>query len=153
MSSNSRLWRLGLAAVVFTAPALFSQQATDTKVFACPAAITTGESAVPPWRIETAKDAGKKGSHKFLRPSIYNGTPGKEEYDLAPDDEQTQGHRVRQTWKLSDYRDNNLFLRCRYLGTETTLVANLPLPLKTCTFTFLNTGASQPIASPEFSCK
>jgi hypothetical protein len=148
-----RQWRLGLAAVVFAVPTLLSQSVTDTTAFACPATITIGESAAPPWRMEVAKDPGKKGLHKFLRPSIYNGTPGKEEYDLAPDDEQTQGRRVRQSWKLSDYRDNNLFLRCRYAGTGATLVVNLPLPLKTCTFTFQNTGSNQPIAAPEFSCK
>ncbi len=94
-----------------------------------------------------------KSAHKFERPSIYNGTPGKEEYDLAPDDTQTKGKQVRETWKLADYRDMNLFLRCRYLGTQEVVVLNLPAPLKTCAFTFVNVPGDHPVASPVFECK
>jgi len=94
-----------------------------------------------------------KMQHRFLRPSLYNGTPGKEEYELAPDDEQIQGKRVTQTWKASSYRDMNLFVRCRYSSTAATVVANLPAQFKTCTFRFQNTGGNQPIADPSFECR
>jgi hypothetical protein len=139
MWSSKRLF-LFLAAQ----PILFSQ---STPQFTCPATITVTESAsvASPWQAETAKS-----EHKFERPSIYNGDPGKQEYDLAPDDTQTTGKRVKQTWNLTDYRKMNLFIRCRYQGTPATVVTNLPAPLKTCTFTFQNT---HPITTPTFTCK
>ena len=91
--------------------------------------------------------------HPFLRPSIYNGIPGKQEYELAPDDEGTRGSSVRQAWKLSDYREMNLFVRCRYADAQSVVVKDLPKPLVTCTFKWRKTGATQPIASPAFVCR
>lgn len=91
--------------------------------------------------------------HKFLRPSLYNGTPGKEEYELAPDDTRTQGTAVRQTWKLSDYRSMNLFARCRYSGTSATVTADLPAKMNTCTFSFVHDPAKGEISSPAFECR
>src|SRR5271163_2308821 len=112
MSSSSRV---ALAAILLLAvQAILSGQNTSAP-FTCPATISVA-----------------KAEHKFERPSIYNGTPGKQEYELAPDDTQTQGKQIRQTWNLADYRDMNLFVRCRYLGTKQTVVKNLPAPLKTC---------------------
>ena len=132
--SSSR--RVSLAAVLlFVGESILSSQSTPAPApFTCPASITDGK-------------------HKFERPSIYNGTPGKEEYELAPDDTQTQGKQVKQTWKLSDYRDMNLFVRCRYLGTKETVVKNLPAPLKTCIFSFRDMPGNQPVGSPVFECK
>jgi hypothetical protein len=94
-----------------------------------------------------------KSDRKFERPSIYNGTPGKREYELAPGDTVTKGKDVRQTWNLADYRDMNLFVRCRYIGTKETVTLNLPAPLKTCEFTFRDMPGNQPVASPVFACK
>jgi hypothetical protein len=90
--------------------------------------------------------------HKFLRPSIYNGTPGSKEYELAPDDD-SHGASVRQIWKLSDYREVNLFVRCRYADTEAVVVKDLPKPLQTCLFTWRNRGGQQPITDPVFACR
>jgi len=130
------------------APAIAQEQ---PHAFGCPATIAVIESATaaPPWHAEAspAKD------HKFLRPSIYNGTPGGKEYELAPDNEKSGGKRVRQEWNLSAYRDMNLFLRCRYAGTEVTAVADIPASLKTCEFTFRNVPGNQPVASPSFECR
>jgi len=149
MSSSRRLllaagWLLAAQSI------LSSQSAPATTPLTCPAsiAVTGTASAAAPWQAESAKS-----EHKFERPSIYNGTPGKQEYDLAPDDTQTTGKRVRETWNLSAYRDMNLFLRCRYLGTPATVVTNIPAPLKTCVFSFQNVGGNQPVASPAFECK
>jgi hypothetical protein len=130
--------RLPLAAVLALAAQsiLSSQNAPAPTPFTCPASIQAAKS-----------------EHKFERPSIYNGTPGKEEYELAPDDTQTQGRQVRQTWNLADYRDMNLFVRCRYLRTAETVVANLPAPLKTCIFSFRNASGNQPVTNPVFECK
>jgi len=135
MSSSKRLT---LAAVLLLAAQsiLSSQSAPAPTPLTCPASI---------------KDA--KSEHKFERPSIYNGTPGKEEYELAPDDTQTQGKQIRQTWNLADYRDMNLFVRCRYLSTKEVVVENLPAPLMTCIFSFRDMPGNQPVASPVFECK
>jgi hypothetical protein len=131
--------------LLFAAPAILSAQS-----FSCPATVSVTETAstATPWQAEAAKS-----THKFLRPSIYNGTPGKNEAELAPDDTQTQGRQVTQTWKLTDYRGENLFLRCRYEGSSATVVTNLPARLKTCTFSFRNIPGNQPVASPVFSCQ
>jgi hypothetical protein len=149
MSSSRRL--LLAAGLLLAAQSILSSQGAPAPTpLTCPATITvTGTaSVVTPWQAESAKS-----EHKFERPSIYNGTPGKQEYDLAPDDTQTAGKRVRETWNLADYRDMNLFVRCRYLGTPATVVTNIPAPLKTCVFSFQNVAGNQPAASPAFECK
>jgi|HubBroStandDraft_2_1064218.scaffolds.fasta_scaffold307921_3 hypothetical protein len=149
MSSSKRL--LLAAGLLMAAQSILSSQSAPAAApLTCPASITVtaAASAVTPWQSESAKS-----EHKFERPSIYNGTPGKQEYDLAPDDTQTAGKRVRETWKLTDYRDMNLFVRCRYLGTPATVVTNIPAPLRTCVFSFQNVTGNQPVASPVFECK
>jgi hypothetical protein len=140
----------GLLVSVLSAAAA-QNQTRASGGFGCPATITATESAVAPpsWKAEAAGQA----THKFLRPSIYNGAAGKQEYELAPDDQQVEGKTVRQVWKLTDYRDQNLFLRCRYEGTGVTLTADIPAAIKTCTFTFRNVGGNQPVASPVFDCR
>jgi hypothetical protein len=134
MSSSSALL---LAGLLLAAPSILCSQSTAAATpLTCPVSIKAGKS-----------------DHKFERPSIYNGTPGKQEYELSPDDTQTQGKQVRQTWKLADYRDMNLFVRCRYLGTKETVVMNLPAPLKICVFSFRDMPGNQPVASPVFECR
>ncbi len=64
-----------------------------------------------------------------------------------------QGKQVRQTWNLADYREMNLFVRCRYLGTAATVVTNIPAPLKTCVFSFHDVKGNQTVTSPVFECK
>jgi len=149
MSSSKRLL-LAAGLLVAAQSILSSQSAPAAAPLTCPASITVTATAsvATPWQAESAKS-----EHKFERPSIYNGTPGKQEYDLAPDDTQTAGKRVRETWKLADYRQMNLFLRCRYLGTPATVVTNIPAPIKTCVFSFQNVAGNQPVASPAFECK
>ena len=131
---------------------LSSQAPAPAQRFTCPATITITEtpsappSAGAPWRAEAAKS-----QHKFVHPNIYNGTPGKEEYDLAPDDEQTQGKQIHQSWNVTR-RTMNFFVRCGYEGTAATLVADLPPTLRICNLTFQNMGGDQPGASPSFEC-
>jgi hypothetical protein len=137
MWSSSPLWLAGLLGLLPAAPSILCGQSTAAAApLTCPVSIKAAKS-----------------DHKFERPSIYNGTPGKQEYELAPDDTQTQGKQVRQTWNLADYRDMNLFVRCRYLGTGETVVMNLPAPLKICVFSFRDMPGNQPVASPVFECK
>jgi len=149
MSSSRRLL-LAAGSLIAAQSILSSQRAPAPTPLTCPASltVTAAASASAPWQAES-----DKSEHKFERPSIYNGTPGKQEYDLAPDETQTAGKRVRETWNLADYRQLNLFLRCRYLGTAATVVTNIPAPLKTCVFSFQNVAGDHPVASPAFECK
>ena len=68
-------------------------------------------------------------------PKVYNGKPGGEEYELKPDGQKTVGKKTIFLWKLTDYRDLNLFVRCVYHGTPATVTADIPAALKTCTAT------------------
>jgi hypothetical protein len=152
LSSNRYLAFLGalVAGVILGRITLSAQQPSlNSASFTCPATVTVAETAVAnaPWRAEAGKT-----EHKFSRPSIYNGTPEKQEFELAPHGEQTAGRLIRQDWKLVDYRDMNLFVRCRYDGTVVTLVTDLPKALKNCSFSFQNVAGKPPV-SPAFECK
>jgi hypothetical protein len=150
MSSADRLRRIA-AVALSVASILSSQSARPGVSFGCPAAVEVSETAVAvsSWHAEP----GPKTRHNFLRPSLYNGTPAGKEFELAPDDQQMSGKRVTQIWKLPSYRDMNLFVRCRYLATPATMVANLPAQYNLCEFKFRNTGGNQPIADPSFECR
>ena len=99
----------------------------------CPESIKVTESAAAGsgWKAEAGKS-----EHAFQRISVYNGKAGGEEYDLAPDDEKNSGGKIVQTWKLSNYRSMNLFMRCRYHDTAAVLFMDLPANLTACTFSF-----------------
>ena len=78
-----------------------------------------------------------KAEHRFERVSIYNGTAGGKEFELAPDEgKDSAGPKIVQTWNLKDYRSMNIFLRCRY--HDTGIIKNLDAPanLRSCTLTF-----------------
>ena len=147
-----RLTRLvgASAAIALGALQLFAQAPKNTNTFTCPPTIAVTEKAEsrPPWQGDSVS-----AQRKFLRPSLYNGTRGKQEYELAPDKQENQGRRIRQTWILSDYRDMNIFVRCRYENTAATLATDLPAALKTCVFSFENVGGKVVISSPSFECK
>lgn len=74
--------------------------------------------------------------HPFDRVSIYNGKQGGQEYELAPDDDKKVGVKVTQKWSLKDYRSMNIFLRCRYQGTDAVISKDIPSNIQTCTFVF-----------------
>jgi len=128
---------------------LWAQPTANPAAFSCPATVTVSETAVAsvPWRAESGKT-----ERRFSRPSIYNGTPGKQEFELAPDNQRSSDQRIRQDWKLAEYRNMNLFVRCHYAGTAATLVIDLPMPLQSCTFSFQNVTGKPPM-SPVFECK
>jgi hypothetical protein len=145
-------WILTACAPLLIAPAAFCQSGpAAARPFTCPASVNVTESAAapPPWNAESSGPA----EHRFLRPSIFNGAPGKQEYELAPDSQNAPGQVVKQTWRLSDYRDNNLCVRCRYEGTAVTLTSDLPARLKICSFSFRNPPGDHPITSPVFGCR
>ncbi len=104
-------------------------------VIALVASAAQGQTVACPATVQVTA-AGAKVERPFERVSIYNGKQGGEEYELAPDDEKTTGRKIVQSWFLKDYRSMNLFMRCRYRGTEVTRSIDLPPRLETCTFTF-----------------
>ena len=91
--------------------------------------------------------------HPFDRVSIFNGKQGGREYDLAPDDEKSARGKITQTWFLKDYRSMNIFLRCRYQGTEMVTSTDIPANIQTCTFTFDISRNGKITGGRSFACK
>jgi len=97
--------------------------------------------------------ATQGAAHLFERINIYNGKPGGEEYDLAPDDQKQDGKKVVQTWKLKGYRSMNVFLRCRYRGTSVSLYRDVPASVEECTLSFETDGAGKITGKPVAVCR
>lgn len=116
----------------------------------CPETITVMETAAPAgqWQADAAKV-----ERPFERVSIYNGTPGGKEYDLAPDDRKEDGKRVVQTWRLKGYRTMNVFMRCRYRNTSVSLHRDVPADIEQCTFSFETDGAGRITGKPVVLCR
>lgn len=139
----------------WTAPCLLalslvSAASGQSAAFACPATIPVSETAAPldGWTAEAASS-----THRFKMPKIYNGKSGGEEYELKPDGQKTAGKKTIFLWKLTDYRDLNLFVRCVYHGTSATVTADIPAALKTCTATLELTPKGEVIGRSEMACK
>jgi hypothetical protein len=96
---------------------------------------------------------GQGPAREFERINIYNGKPGGEEYDLAPDDQTEARGKVTQWWFLKDYRSMNIFVRCRYRGTDAVTNLDVPAKYQKCSFTFQMDKKNNIIGKPEFSCK
>jgi hypothetical protein len=92
-------------------------------------------------------------ARNFERINIYNGKPGREEYDLAPDDETQTGRRIKQTWFLKDYRSMDIFVRCRYRATNAVKTLAVPPKYQKCTFTFELDKQNNITGKPAFSCE
>lgn len=91
--------------------------------------------------------------HPFDRVSIYNGKQGGQEYELAPDDEKKVRTKVTQSWFLKDYRSMNIFLRCRYQGTEMVIAKDIPANLQTCVFVFDISSKGEITGGRSFACR
>jgi hypothetical protein len=102
---------------------------TAPDAFSCPPSIAVVETIqpLPGWMA-----APVTTQRVFERISVYNGTAGGKEYDLAPDDQKKEGGNTVQVWKLAGYRTMKIFLRCRYHDTEVTLSADLPASIESC---------------------
>jgi hypothetical protein len=96
---------------------------------------------------------GQGAAREFERINIYNGKPGGEEYDLAPDDQTEAGRTITQIWFLKDYRSMNIFVRCRYRGTNAVTTLDVPAKYQKCTFTFQMDKKNNITGKPGFSCK
>src|SRR4051812_14300227 len=105
-------------------------------------------TAVPPLFCPPAAEG-----HPFDRVSIYNGKQGGQEYELAPDDDKKAGTKVTQIWMLKDYRSMNIFLRCRYQGTQVVRTLDIPASLQACTFVFDISRNGKITGGRSFACR
>jgi hypothetical protein len=139
--------RLVGALIALTLPLTAQKPAAP---FGCPEKLAVAETATP---IEGWKASGGKSEHAFERVSIYNGKAGGTEYELAPDGQSQQGVHVTQTWKLKDYRKENIFLRCRYHDTPIVLLRDIPAGVEACTFTFTSEKKGDFLGKSALTCQ
>jgi hypothetical protein len=99
----------------------------------CPASLSVTESATAPagWLAEPAKT-----DHLLQRISVFQKSPAEEVFDLAPDRTSRQASIVQQQWTIARDPELKTYLRCRYRGTEATLIQALGPEIKLCTFKF-----------------
>jgi hypothetical protein len=138
--------------LVLSAAALLAPVATaQTKsAFACPATLTVTEQAQAP---DGWTGPAVKAEHLLQTAKIYNGDPGKEEYDLRPDDEAQKGKTALLTWILKDYRTMNLFMRCYYYDTKATVTANIPTPVNKCSVTLEMKADGTIVGKSQMKCE
>jgi len=152
MSSIDRSHRPSLARLAFAilmSTPVWAQNAVHEATFSCPAAIDVTEMAAPVsgWQMSSFRV-----KRKFERISIYNGKNGGQEFELAPDDQTEEHNRITQIWRLGEYRSMNIFLRCRYSGTQVVLSKDVPDSFKTCTFTFESDKRGKITGASSFVC-
>lgn len=131
---------------------LAASAVAGAQTVSCPPNLTA--KGAPGWTLDGKVESGP---HAFAAITIYNQDPKAEAAGfpaiLAPDDEQTTGNKVVQTWNLKDYRDLPIMLVCQYRNTKATLTRELPAELKTCVFRFELTRNAQLLAKPEVKCQ
>lgn len=111
------------------------------QAFACPANLKLMQQPqAPPGWVGLAVSS----EHVFKTAAVYNGEPGKAEYELKPDNESGLGRKLVLSWRLKDYRDMNLFVRCYYRDSSATVTASLPSRLTSCSV-FLEMNAKNEI--------
>jgi hypothetical protein len=140
-----------LLIILSTAALLAPTASAQVKsAFACPATLTVTEQAQTSegWTGTTAK-----AEHALQTAKIYNGNPGKEEYDLRPDDEAQKGKTLLLTWALKDYRSMNLFVRCFYYDTKATVTANIPAAVNKCSVTLEMKSDGTIVGKSQMKCE
>jgi hypothetical protein len=150
MSSTDHLVIVYVAFAILISRPVCAQDKTRKAPLSCPASIEVTETAgaVSGWKIEDAK-----AKRAFERISIYNGTNGDREFELAPDDQKEERSRITQTWYLRGYRSMNMFLRCRYSGTQVVLSKDIPEGLETCVFAFSSDKSGKITGTSSFVCR
>jgi hypothetical protein len=138
---------LVLSAAALLAPAAAAQA---KNAFACPASLTVTEQAQT---SEGWTGTSVKAEHALQTAKIYNGNPGKEEYDLRPDDEAQKGKILLLSWILKDYRSMNLFVRCFYYDTKATVTANIPAPVNKCSVTLEMKADGTIVGKSQMKCE
>ena len=138
---------LALFTAALLTPAAVGQSRT---AFACPATLTVTEQTQT---LEGWAGTAAKTEHALQTAKIYNGNPGKEEYDLRPDDEAQKGKSLLLTWVLKDYRTMNLFVRCFYYDTKATVTANIPAPVNKCSVALEMTANGTIVGKSQMKCE
>jgi hypothetical protein len=137
--------------LILSAAALLSPASAQTKIaFACPASLTVTEQAQT---SEGWTGAAVKSEHALQTAKIYNGNPGKEEYDLRPDDEVQKGKSALMTWVVKDYRSMNVFVRCYYYDTKATVTANIPAPVNKCSVSLETKADGTIVGKSQMKCE
>jgi hypothetical protein len=144
--------RVVVAACVLALPGVMQKGLAQKPLAAlsCPEKLLVTETVAS---VEGWKASGSQVEHPFERVSIFNGTPGGKEYELAPDLQNQMGRNVSQNWNLKDYRSMNIFLRCRYHDTAAVLFRDVPAGLQTCTFTFTSEKKGDFIGKSSLTCR
>jgi hypothetical protein len=140
--------RLHIAAVVLAI--LAAQPVCAQTELNCPSTIDVVETAAPVSGWQSGRAVAK---HKFERTSILNGKNGGQEYDLAPDGEKQDHGRVTQIWHLAGYRNMNIFLRCRYAGTQLVMSKDIPAHFQNCTLSFTIDKSGNITGTSSFACR
>jgi hypothetical protein len=140
-----------LSSVVAVSAALLLTPAAFAQAFSCPATATVTEQAQGPqgW----AAGPAVKAEHALQTAKIYNGNPGKEEYDLAPDDDVKQGKNALLSWIVKDYRQMNVFVRCFYFDTKATITANIPPAITKCSVKLEMTANGTIVGKTQMTCQ
>ena len=125
-------------------------QSGSTPTVRCPASISVIETAqsLAGWKPDSATT-----THAFERISVYNGTAGAQEYDLAPDEQKKEGNNTVQVWKVAAYRSMNVFLRCRYRDTGAAVSMDLPASITSCRQTIRLDAKGKIAGKPEMVCQ
>ncbi|MBP2291129.1 STY0301 family protein [Azospirillum rugosum] len=125
----------------------------------CPANLTVQAQPDAPggWSPYPAKD-----SHAFAGVSLVEGDRAKEMASpapatLAPDRNLRRGRSETQQWDFIGPRRDNVFLLCRYTGTQATIALDLPREVRRCQFTFeidaRGAMVDSPRTAPQFLCR
>jgi hypothetical protein len=129
---------------------LWATAASAQSNFACPATLSVAEQVVAPngWNAVNSKI-----QRRFKTAKLYNGNPGKDEFDLKPDDQVKQGNQVVLSWNLRGYRDMNVFVRCFYQDTSATLAANVPQSIVKCSVVLEMDSKNRIIGTSRMKCE
>lgn len=147
-----RLLIVPLAITLSAAPALAAE-------VRCPASLTTQAQPDAPggWAPYPARD-----SHAFSGASLVEGDRAKEmaasaPAALAPDRNIRRGRSETQLWDFVGPRRENVFLVCRYAGTQATIALDLPREVRRCQLTYeidaRGTMVDSPRTPPQLLCR
>ncbi|MBP2312360.1 STY0301 family protein [Azospirillum soli] len=125
----------------------------------CPPSLgVLGQPEAPTgWTPYAAKD-----SHAFSGVSLVEGDRVKEMASpapaaLAPERTVRRGRSATQVWDFVGPRRENVFLVCRYAGTQATIALDLPRDVRRCEFTVetdaRGNAVDDPRKAPQFLCR
>lgn len=148
-----------LAAATAVTTAAFNASPVSGAEVRCPPSLTVQAQPESPggWSPYPARD-----SHAFSGVSLVEGDRAKEMASpapatLAPDRSLRRGRSETQQWDFAGPRRENVFLVCRYTGTQATIALDLPRDVRRCQLTFEtdSRGAmvEDPRSAPQFLCR